>query len=111
MPKEHKYQGETFLLDDSKGCYIEVNYDGLVGYVGVHLNGTEESPYCWETNDRRVTDDGLTNGNSNGKELSDNLNDLCSELLRQHQEREAKKEFQPEQACKLLHEFYQKLPA
>ena len=30
MPKEHKYQGETFLLDDSKGCYIEVNYRDLV---------------------------------------------------------------------------------
>ena len=111
MPKEYKHQGETFLLDDSKGCYIEVTYHEAVGYVGVHLNGTKENPYCWQTNDRRVTDDGLTNGNSTGGELSDNLNALCSELLRQHQVHEAKKEFQPEQACKGLHEFYEKLLA
>ena len=111
MPKEHKYQGETFLLDDSKGCYIEVNYRDLVGHVGVHLNGTNETPYCWYTGTTFATADGLTNGNSNGQALSDNLNALCATLLKQYQENAAKKEFQPEQACKRLHEFYEKLTA
>ena len=30
--KEYKYQGETFQLDDSKGCYAEVTYKDLKGF-------------------------------------------------------------------------------
>lgn len=112
MPKEYKHEGETFLLDDSKGCYIEVTYENLTGYVGVHLGGTVDTPYCWWPEKHQwVTNDGLTNGNSNGKELSTNLDALCRELLRQYQEDEARQKFQPEQACKSLHEFYEKLPS
>ena len=35
--KEYKYKSDTFELDDSKGCYIEVTYKGQKGYVGVNL--------------------------------------------------------------------------
>ena len=32
--KKYKYKEETFKLDDSKGCYVEVTYEGLTGYFG-----------------------------------------------------------------------------
>ena len=35
--KEYKYKGETFQLDDSKGCYVAATYKHLTGYVGVNL--------------------------------------------------------------------------
>ena len=41
--KEYKHQGETFQLDDSKGCYVAVTYKHLTGYVGVNL-GKKASP-------------------------------------------------------------------
>ena len=48
--KEYKYQGETFQLDDSKGCYVEVTYKYLTGYLGVNLGAraTDQNPYVWE---------------------------------------------------------------
>ena len=46
---KYTYKGETFKLDDSKGCYVEVTYKHLAGYVGVNLqnNATDEQPYLW----------------------------------------------------------------
>ena len=45
MGKKRVYLGETFELDDSKGCYIEDTYRGLVGYAGVNLDsGTRDTP-------------------------------------------------------------------
>ena len=74
MGEEYKFEGETFELDDSKGCYIEVSYKGLVGYVGVYLQGTAEQPYCWwAENATFVTADGLTNGNATGADIESNL--------------------------------------
>ena len=43
MAKEYKHQGETFLLDDSKGCYVKITYKDQVGYLGVNLQGSAES--------------------------------------------------------------------
>ena len=40
MASEYKYNGEIFLVDNSKGCYLEVSYKDVFGYVGVWVNGT-----------------------------------------------------------------------
>ena len=110
MGKEYKFEGETFELDDSNGCYIEVSYKGLVGYVGVYLQGTAEQPYCWwAENATFVTADGLTNGNATGADIESNLRDLCRTLLRKHREAEGRKAFKPEEACESLHDFVKSL--
>ena len=44
MAKDYQYDGATFLLDDSQGCFIEVKYKEQVGHVGVNLRGTKEHP-------------------------------------------------------------------
>ena len=111
MVKEYKYQGETFRLDDSKGCYVKVTYNNQVGYLGVNLQGSAQSPYCWwDDGDRPVTLDGLRFGNSNGVEEEGNLRALCASLLHRHQEAEAHKAFDPKEACHSLHEFVNGLP-
>ena len=38
--QKYIYEGETFLLDDTKGCYIEVEFKDTKMYVGVNLQGT-----------------------------------------------------------------------
>ena len=47
--KKYEYEGETFKMDDSKGCYVEVTYKDLTGYFGVNISGTEtdENPYSY----------------------------------------------------------------
>ena len=46
---DYKYKGETFKQDDSKGCYVEVTYEGLTGCVGVNLKdtATDKDPFLW----------------------------------------------------------------
>ena len=45
----YEYEGETFMLDGSKGCYVEVTYKGLKGYFGVNISGTgtDQYPYSY----------------------------------------------------------------
>ena len=67
MGKKRVYLGETFEFDDSKGCYIEVSYRGLVGYAGVNLDsGTRDAPYSWTAPGigGNATGDGLSGGMS-----------------------------------------------
>ncbi len=114
--KEHKYDGETFLLDDSKGCYIEVNFaehlnSGIVGYVGVNPQGTKANPYTYGIGTRYLTENGLVRDYGGPfASVSNALNDACRLMLYQYREQESKKEFDPEQACKDLHEFFEELP-
>ncbi len=111
MTTKYEFEGETFQLDDSKGCYIEVTYGALTGYIGVNLKGTADSPYVWWANNSNpVTDDGLRFGNSNGPDEKSNLEWLCRDLLRRQQEAQAQKAFNQEAACKSLHEFVKSLP-
>ena len=73
--KEYKYQGETFLLDDSKGCYVEVTYKGLKGVVSVNIgeNRSDQSPYSWNI-------DG--SGRSGTHSFKETLDSLCDQLLK-----------------------------
>lgn len=106
MATEYKYEGETFLLDDSKGCYVEVTYKDQIGHVGVNLQGTADAPYAWYANQPSlVTPDGLKAGKSSGTSEEDNLRALCAELIRLQREAEAHAAFDAEAACKSLHEF------
>ena len=111
MTKEFKFEGETFLLDDSKGCYIEVTYKDQIGHVGVNLQGTKNTPFVWYANrPDLVTPDGLKVGNSNGPDEASNLQALCSDLLRLQRQAEGRTAFNPEEACKSLHEYVESLP-
>ena len=111
MVTEFKFEGETFFVDDSKGCYAEVTYKDQVGYIGVNLQGTADAPYAWmPVPDPWVTPNGLTNGNSSGTDVDTNLRGLCGNLLQRQREAEARNAFSPEAACKSLHEFVESLP-
>ena len=112
--KKYEFNGETFQLDDSKGCYIEVTYKGLVGYVGVNLkDGTSSKQYSWTAPGigSGVTKDGVAGGVPATGGLDGNLQALCRALIAKHGEAEAHKAFKPEEACVALHEFMEKLPA
>ncbi len=110
MSTEFKYQGETFQLDDSKGCYIEVMYEDQLGHVGVSLQSTKGAPYAWSANrPGRITAEGLRSGTSSGPDVQSNLEALCAELLRLQRQAEAHKAFNAEAACKSLHEYVESL--
>ena len=105
MAKEYKYEGETFLVDDSKGCYLEVSYQHIVGYVGVWVVGTPDRPYAWSPKRRLVTDEGLGNGSAPSATIESGLDNLCAYLLNQYQEEMGRKSFKPDEACEALHVF------
>ena len=63
MVREYKYKDKTFSIDDSKGCFVEVSYEGLTGYAGVWVAGTPTGPYGWSTSRSAVSPDGIKGGN------------------------------------------------
>lgn len=115
--KKMNYRGETFYLDDSKGCFIEVKYKSFTGYVGVNLTDSANatSPYAWSIDGRIGTvpnDEGLTSGVPvrGATNVGAAVQKLCEELMRVWQVDEARKVFQPETACEALHEYFKGLP-
>ena len=117
MVKEYKYQGETFQLDDSEGCYIKVTYHDMVGYIGVNLNNASpERPYHWSVaggkfGNPRVTKDGIGGGGVTAGNMDDGMQALCKHMVEMRREDEERKRnpFKPEEACHALHEFVEKL--
>lgn len=110
MSKEYKLHNETFLLDDSAGCFIEVVFRDQKGHVGVNLKGTASMPYVWYATDdggkaRYLTKDGLTYGNGDSRGLQANLNALCEHLLKRYRDNEQRRQFKAEAACSDLHDF------
>lgn len=110
--KIYKYRGETFELDDSQGCYVEVTYKTVKGWVGVNLadTATDESPYSWYTNQGVVTPAGLKAGNSHGSSFESNLEALCARLVEDYRTAEAAKMLNRDKYCQTLHEFMKQLP-
>ena len=110
--KEYKYKGETFQLDESKGCYVEVTYKHLTGYVGVNLrkNATGQSPYAWGISKGNITSSGLKSGSSSGASFEANLDALCAHLLHAFRTEEAHKAFDPAKYCAELHDAVKNLP-
>ena len=113
MAKAYQYDGVTFTLDDSQGCFVEVKYKDQMGHVGVNLRGTKEYPYGYTINDlHAVTLDGLSYGNRPSKgTLQACLDALCRELLRLQREEDSRKTFNKEEACEELHKFVAELKA
>ena len=100
--KEYKYKGETFQLDDSKGCYVAVTYKHLTGHVKVNTgdNRSDQSPYRWSEN-------GSSGPRNSFKEA---LDTLCARLLRNFRTEEAAKAFDPAKYCAELHDAVKNLP-
>ena len=109
IPQKYTYQDDEFLVNASKGCYLEVAFKEQVGFVGVNLQGTREYPYCWHTTKSVVTDDGLKTGHTEIGGIKDNLNRLCQELVALQRVADARKAFDREEACKQLHDFFKEL--
>ena len=113
MRKKQTYNGETFELDDSKGCYIEITYKDLVGCVGVNpISGTKDRPVSWSIPGylgAAPTKDGINSG-APARGIEEGLQSLYQTLIRQHQDIESQKAFNPEETCKNLHEFMENLP-
>ena len=121
--KEFKHDGETFLLDDSQGCYVAVYHaerEGEpVGYVGVALNGgTDMHPYAatyWSSANRnwaygnRVTPDGLEQGGRMAN-IESGLEWSCQAYLNDLRELRGREAFKPEAACEALHKYVGELP-
>ena len=110
--KEYKYEGETFQLDDSKGCYVEVTYKSLTGCVGVNISdtATDKNPFSWwHERNKFATPDGMTNGNSSPS-FEAARDQLCTNLLRIFRTQEAAKTFDRAKYCEELHEAVKNLP-
>ena len=108
--QKYDYQGKTFLLDDTKGCYIEVEFGDTKMYVGVNLQGTPDYPYTWGPQGH-VTTDGLSRNYGGGfRTVEEALDSACNTLLNNWREAQARKSFKPEEACEALHDFVKKLP-
>ena len=108
----YEYEGETFKLDDSKGCYVEVTYKNLTGYIGVNIRGTgtDQYPYSYYVGgEEYVTPDGLTWGDrSPSPEVA--RDSLCADLVRRFRTQEAVKTFDPAKYCKELHDAVKNQP-
>ena len=116
--KEYKYQGETFQLDDSKGCYVTVTYKHLKGHVGVNLKNeaTDEKPYVYATEKTfgnsadYVTPGGLKLGDPSSPSFESNRDALCNQLLHEFRTEEEAKTFDPAKYCEELHDAVKKMP-
>ena len=112
---DYEYEGETFKLDDSKGCYVEVTHeglDGLTGYFGVNISGTgtDQYPYSYHVGgEEYVTPDGTTKG-VRSPSPEDARDQICQILLVSVQERAAAETFDPAKYCKELHDAVKNLP-
>ncbi len=122
MKKQHKYRGEQFDLDDSKGCYVEAIGRDFVGYVGVNISGsgTTSKPYAWWIVPKgsdlpiEVTPDGL-----NGSHISVGSRDITfltalnvlldSMIQRQRDLDDNRTKFDPKKVCDDLHEGFKSL--
>lgn len=107
--KKYFYRGEEFQIDDSKGCYVEVAYFDQVGYAGVNLQGTPELRFTWSTRTNRVTDEGIARTSYGYKTISEALDATRQELDRLHRQEQEHNRFNPDEACKELHEFVEGL--
>ena len=109
---DYTYEGETFKLDDSKGCYVEVTYKDLTGYFGVSIRdtGTDQYPYSYCVGgEESVTPDGLTWGDRSPS-FKDARDNTCNSLLNEFRAQEAAKKFDRAKYCKELHDAVKNLP-
>ena len=107
----YPYEGETFKLDDSKGCYVEITYKGLTGYCGVNISGTgtDQYPYSYYVGgEEYATPEGVTAG-SQSQSFNEARDETCMELLDKFRAQEAAKTFDRAKYCKELHDAVKNL--
>ncbi len=117
MTKKHEHDDRIFEVDDSEGCFIKITYEGLVSYAGVFYQGTSDRPYMSTSpteidSSQKPNKDGLLegfSGNSGIKTIGEALDMSFRRLADEHDRRVAQHEFKPDDACKTLHEFFDKL--
>ena len=122
--KDYRYKGHDFKLDFSKGCYVEVTHAdaGYVCYFGVTLRsrigdrGEYNLRKIYATASTISRDKLTSEGIDRPPEFEtpqEALDYICNryiEGLRDRKEREeAKKRFNPEQACEDLHKWFEDL--
>ena len=108
----YEYEGETLIMDDSKGCYVEVTYKDLKGYFGVNIRGTgtDQCPYVYQVGgEEYVTPDGMTRGDQSPSPEAAR-DSLCANLVRIFRTQEAVKTFDPAKYCKELHDAVKNQP-
>ena len=108
--QKYTYLGETFLLDDTKGCYIEVKFRDTKMYVGVNLQGTAEFPYTWGPEEYATTDGLSVNYGGQFRNVEEALNKACGNMVHNWREAESRKAFKPQEACEELHDYVKNLP-
>ena len=100
--KEYKYNDETFFLDYTEECGIVITYHDQIGDVRVDPQGTKDRPYTYR--DRNNSTFKFT-----AKSENEAVDRCCRMLLGAHERAESHKEFNPEDACHDLHEWFDKL--
>ena len=75
-------------------------------YVGVDLqNGTNENPYTYTVNQRRVIDDGISVGTGGYPTPDAALDGACRQLIQLHEQHQAHQTLDQKKACGNLHDF------
>ncbi|MCY3748917.1 MAG: hypothetical protein OXG64_06440 [Chloroflexi bacterium] len=101
-------QGRKFQVDDTQGCFALVTYMDVSGVVGVNLgsNATANQPWAWSLTPmqaRKGPHGGVKQGNTNGPDFGTNFRKLCQALVRQHEQDEQRRRFDPKPYCRELH--------
>lgn len=107
MRKPYKFQGETFELDDSNGCYVKVQYRGQTGYVGVLTNPSAKQRFG-----RSITPGsakGLNGGGSDSGDFQSSLDTMCGVLMENAKNADYHESLRA-QACEEMHGFMNSLP-
>lgn len=109
MVKEYKYKGETFTLDDSKGCYIKVTYaehPQFVGYVGVNISKTVAKPFAVSHDGYEVTPDGIPVPRQSGYDINELIVECCRHLIERKKTADLIGDRGKEALCNDLHQWY-----
>ena len=106
--KTYKFNGETFELDDSEGCFVKVTYGGQVAHLGVNLyDGTDKRPFKYAGSWQGTPQEGGLTWGYDASTYAQGLEGVCRLLLKRQEE----VKFDREKACETLHDETARLPA
>ncbi|MDE2966616.1 MAG: hypothetical protein OXS30_03865 [Chloroflexota bacterium] len=108
--KKVTYQGVGYLIEDPKGCYVDVWLGTLRGRVAVDPSRPNE-PYAVVVDEGGITDDGVRPENATAFKSSAKLalEATYDALKRQNDSIEAREKFDRDAACKEMHDFVAKI--
>ena len=106
--KEYLYKGETFQLDDSQGCYIEITYKDQKGWVVVNIS-IENYGYAITDRAAEVTASGVQSRYGARNTIMEAVDFLCLILLLNQKKVDEYKPLDRIALCAELHSFMDKL--